>query len=450
MSSKPDPIPGKEELRRKPGDHLKVTSAAVDQANILSDGSARSRKPTVLPNVGADKGKGKDEEYSSDFGSPPPSRKQSGASNNSEGRESQASDASRESVASALDGNAEPYRAFSTAISQLSAHVQAMTANQDKMQAVLLATAQEVQAMKARGQSVEEAKEVNSIVTQGLGASPKLAKEEQRKSDLARQVENSNLPEDVRATLLRTLGLTAAKVNPSPLSRASLSVPSSSIYALPDTTPDVVEAVRALTAAQFNTEAPWASELGRQVVQQQAVRQSQEARVKKLKLALESYDKFYAYLWAEGMLGERYYGTYSAFLHQVKQLELNSGWSVAKQYVEWAIDVENKYKDPRTLQQKVGPTPADGHFFRTLDVMGVLKCQLASLARVEAKLGGKARDPSKKKSSSSTVKDDKHKYFCKHHNMYYSSPDHTTDTCRKGKRLPNASPASRNGGAGSD
>ena len=216
--------------------------------------------------------------------------------------------------------------------------------------------------------------------------------------------------------------------------------------------PDVIDSYKALHAARDAYDTPWVQRIGQQVVHSDAIRKSQDAKAKKLKDALVSYDKLYAFLMAEGMLASPHYETYTKLLHQVKQLELASGWSVTRLYVEWVIDCDNKFKDPRSMQERVGPTPADGNFFKTLDQAGLLQCHLSSFAKMESKLSGRSRDTkdSPRKSAGSPTKDDKHKYFCKHHGMYYTNPDHTTSTCRKGNSSLNGTPASQNGGAGSD
>jgi len=137
---------------------------------------------------------------------------------------------------------------------------------------------------------------------------------------------------------------------------------------------------------------------------------------------------------------------------------------VARQYVEYLIDIDNKYKDTRPLQDKVGPRPVDGNFFNTLDPVGLRLCQHEhaygqaskvealekNVAELMAKLKLKGRDSKKQFTpAGSQTKGGKNQYYCRHHKLYFSNPEHTSEKCRLGKS-PNASPAPNAAGAGSD
>jgi hypothetical protein len=71
--SKPDVIPGVDELTRKPPEHRRVQPSAVDASSILAEGSKRSRQPVTIINVARDKMDKDGDEYSSGFESAPPS-----------------------------------------------------------------------------------------------------------------------------------------------------------------------------------------------------------------------------------------------------------------------------------------------------------------------------------------------------------------------------------------
>lgn len=436
MSSKPDVRSGVEELGRKPEEHQRVKPSEVDKSSILPDGSKRSRSSTTIINVVGDKAKEqKVPEISYDISTsalntPARSRKASDASTDSGG--------SRKSAASAQD--AGPSHDL---LIQIASSMQAMQQEMATTNRSLASTQQELAVLKAGRKAESEARDVNNILSHGQPTPRQEAKVESRQEAMARALENSNLATEIKSTLLSTLGHTSYKVPPSTRTRDQSS-PSFPFIPLGESV-DTLEGIKALHVARHSS-APWVTQLGQQVVQEQALKRSRDDTSKKLKAALSSYDALYKFLLEQGLFTAPHYETYTNLLHQVKQLELSAGWPLAKLYVDWLIDYDNKYRDNRSLREKVGPTPADGNFIGSLDRLGLLQAQLSL-----SKQGHRGRDTSTRKAAGSPNKDDKHKYFCKHHGLWYTNPGHTTETCRnKGKNSPNVGPASQNGGAGSD
>ena len=451
MSNKTDVTPGVEALNHKPADFLRVQPSVVYTSSILPDGVTRSRTRANLIHVDKD-----GDAYSSGFESAPPS---SDASQAGEESDSGGSVHSRKSVDSAPDEDASNLQ---DTLNVMAKSLQSLVSGHRQLRA-----AQEEQEMKlaevisGRIEARKEPQDISNIVNHGLEPTPPVARLEERKNTMARQLESSNLPPETQAIITQAMGLTSAKVNPSPPLTAQ---PFSFLHAPGTGGPDVFNAVKALNAAYLGP-FDWTRELGQQVVNEQAIRKTKEAKNKQFLQALGSADKLYEFLYQQGMFSGQHFETYDTLYHQVKQLELRSGWGVARRYVEYLIDIDNKYKDTRPLQGKVGPRPVDGNFFNTLDPVGLRLCQHEhahgqdskvealekSLAEVMAKLKLKGKDYKKQFTpAGSPTKEGKNQYYCKHHKLYFSNPEHTSEKCRLGKRSPNAGPAPNAAGAGSD
>ena len=454
MSNKQDILSGKDELRRRPEEYLRVQPSEVDASSILAEGSKRSRQQAAVINVARDKdGDG----YSSGFDSAPLSSNASQAGD----EQSDASVQSRESIESAQDGAS----GLQDTLAHIVGSLKNLAVGHQRLMAAHEATEKKLEAVvSGRIEAQKEPQDISSIISHGLKASPAVSKSEQRRLDVARQLEHSNVPRESQELLMQALGATAAKVNPLPPFSAQHFSP---LHKPGTGVPDVFNSVKVLNAVAYNADGgSWYDQLGQQVVNNQAIKKTKDAKNKQLVQALSSYDKLYGYLYQEGMLSGHHFDTYDVLLHQLKQLELCSGWEVAKRYVEYLIDIDNKYKDTRSLQDKVGSRPVDGNFFNTLDSVGLRLCQHAHAAgeasKVEAlernvaelmarlKGKGKGKDSTKKFTpAGSPTKEGKNQYYCKHHKLYFSNPEHTSEKCRLGKS-PNASPAPNAAGAGSD